>query len=148
MLKILKVKSKAPRLASGTSPIWKGHAWTFLSQDKSLLSQDETLVSERKTHISWDAPLLSQDKTLVSQEGSDLFVSGKYCKLSVSSLFSFFFGQQMPIVITVTVKRARWYAWIPWLPFMSNKQGKRGTRRPKKNYLQRYFETFWTDYTG
>ena len=26
MLKILKVKNKAPRLASGTSPIWKGHA--------------------------------------------------------------------------------------------------------------------------
>lgn len=74
MLKILKVKNKAPRLASGTSPIWKGHAWTFLSQDKSLLSQDETFVSQGRTPISWDATLPSQGETLVSQEGGNLLV--------------------------------------------------------------------------
>ena len=74
MLKILKVKNKAPRLASGTSPIWKGHAWTFLSQDKSLLSQDETFVSQGRTPICWEATLPSQGETLVSQEGGNIFL--------------------------------------------------------------------------
>lgn len=85
MLKILKVKNKAPRLASGTSPIWKGHAWTFLSQDKSLLSQDETFVSQGKPHISWDVTLPSR-----LTRGWQL-ICERYCKLSVFSLFCFFF---------------------------------------------------------